>query len=434
MAGNPSSNILSFQKDLNGEYISVTCGKSNGKLYLDKLRNALGYKGACKCVYSNDQWISPCDFESLGGKPKNRNWKKSILFGDKPILSIFSDLCPTTSCRKSLSGTPVVVTNGLDSSQKSHTPPLLVNPVLAFVKAFRLKGDLGSLKSLVAQRFDFAMVYAALKALWAHCCPDLENLGLSFHSRRASDKSFELVFDDISLALEKLDLIDKLPSVYCEAVDLIDLPPLVPDPISNQIISSSKDIQSLSKLVKELPDKVTRPLLDQATPYVESLRSLLDTAQKLKDQLEASATKFKDNMSLASCVTDRVQPSSRAQSNVRLPLPDRKAYIILFGLSENRFLQETKSEVDSILQYLLGRSVPVVDAFRLGRVNPQSGSSSRPRPILIKLSSAWDKKLILSCKYKLKEYSTPNLFLREDVPFESQSFSQQSFQGRCKPF
>ena len=66
----------------------------------------------------------------------------------------------------------------------------------------------------------------------------------------------------------------------------------------------------------------------------------------------------------------------------------------------------------------MGRSVPVVDAFRLGRVNPQSGSSSRPRPLLIKLSSVWDKRLILSCKYKLKEYSTPNLFLREDVPFE----------------
>ena len=38
-----------------------------------------------------------------------------------------------------------------------------------------------------------------------------------------------------------------------------------------------------------------------------------------------------------------------------------------------------------------------------------------PRPILVKLSTAWDCKLALSRRVKLKEFHIKRLFLREDV-------------------
>ena len=41
--------------------------------------------------------------------------------------------------------------------------------------------------------------------------------------------------------------------------------------------------------------------------------------------------------------------------------------------------------------------------------------SSHPRPILIKLSSAWDRKLVLLCKSTLRNFRIKQLFLREDV-------------------
>ncbi len=65
------------------------------------------------------------------------------------------------------------------------------------------------------------------------------------------------------------------------------------------------------------------------------------------------------------------------------------------------------------------------DAFRLGRrkipdrnelgatLNPPP-----PRPLLVKLVSEWDKRLLLSAKYKLKNYSSARIFLREDLPLD----------------
>ena len=42
-------------------------------------------------------------------------------------------------------------------------------------------------------------------------------------------------------------------------------------------------------------------------------------------------------------------------------------------------------------------------------------SSSHPRPILIKLCTAWDRKLVLLRKASLREFRIKRLFLREDV-------------------
>ena len=67
--------------------------------------------------------------------------------------------------------------------------------------------------------------------------------------------------------------------------------------------------------------------------------------------------------------------------------------------------------------HLIGRTVKVADAFRLGRRPEHSVSGdSRPRPILIKLVNCWDKRLLLSSCRKLKEYTPHKLFIREDLP------------------
>ena len=44
--------------------------------------------------------------------------------------------------------------------------------------------------------------------------------------------------------------------------------------------------------------------------------------------------------------------------------------------------------------------------------------SVRPRPLLIKLTSIWDKRLVLASKRVLKEYSVPRIFINEDLPLE----------------
>ena len=45
-------------------------------------------------------------------------------------------------------------------------------------------------------------------------------------------------------------------------------------------------------------------------------------------------------------------------------------------------------------------------------------SACHPHPVLIKLTSAWDHRLVLASKRKLNEFRISHLFLREDLPLE----------------
>ena len=76
-------------------------------------------------------------------------------------------------------------------------------------------------------------------------------------------------------------------------------------------------------------------------------------------------------------------------------------------------MMETKSAIDEISEYLIGKKVNVRNAIRLGRRKPPGSDSTptRPRPILITLDSDWDKRLLLSGFSTFKR-----LFLRADLP------------------
>jgi hypothetical protein len=60
----------------------------------------------------------------------------------------------------------------------------------------------------------------------------------------------------------------------------------------------------------------------------------------------------------------------------------------------------------------VGRDVGVADAFRLGKFTPD-----KIRPVLVKLRSAWDRRLVLKTTWKLKSYSE-RVFVGPDEPLE----------------
>ena len=85
---------------------------------------------------------------------------------------------------------------------------------------------------------------------------------------------------------------------------------------------------------------------------------------------------------------------------------------------QSRSIVDTKESVDEMLQFLAGKPVLVKDLFRLGKYVPSAdpqNSSHRPRPVLIKLTTPWDRRLILLRKSNLRNYAIPRLFVREDV-------------------
>ena len=106
---------------------------------------------------------------------------------------------------------------------------------------------------------------------------------------------------------------------------------------------------------------------------------------------------------------------SASLSSTKFPsvIDSRACNLVLYGLPENDSIIKLKLEIDEVLEFLAGKQVTVNDVFRLGKF---SASSNRPLPVLIKLATAWDRKVILLRKRDLKDFKTSRLFLREDVP------------------
>lgn len=235
-----------------------------------------------KCVLLNNKWYSPSEVEALAGK-KAKKWRQSILHLGKPLSAYDLPYCdntlvgvcgpPSSSPDGSLSVSTlssgnVVLSEGNTSAvgvvpspqrgelsspgQTASVPngPLLVNPVLAFIKAFRLQGDIDTIKRSVCENFSSELVEGAKKALWDQCGTILEAASLPFHIRRDSEKRSQLSanLDDLLKAFDVLDSTDSIPSIFCEASDLPRLPPISLDPVGEQVQSNTQTLHIPSVL------------------------------------------------------------------------------------------------------------------------------------------------------------------------------------------
>ena len=103
------------------------------------------------------------------------------------------------------------------------------------------------------------------------------------HYRRSTDKrdAFDATLTDILSVFNKLDEVDKLPPIYCEATHLISLPCLEPDPISKRLDSNHKAISCLDKKVDNFSvlldntqiklDEFVSSLKDQLSDFTSSM-------------------------------------------------------------------------------------------------------------------------------------------------------------------
>ena len=125
-----------------------------------------------------------------------------------------------------------------------------------------------------------------------------------------------------------------------------------------------------------------------------------------------------------------IPPAGPRLSNA---LPDRRENLVVFGIRESRSLPETMDSVKSMLEFLTGRSTPVKDMFRIGRIKKPGGdepTTSRPRPILLKLVSPWDRRLVLANRSNLKHYSVKGIFVREDLSPEARQQRRENLAAR----
>ena len=162
------------------------------------------------------------EFESLGGKEKSKNWRRSIYHGNSQLGNYLSSRAdnargqsPIHSSSRSQSPAPV-----RDGSLIPPVSSVLTNPILAFIKVYRLRGDVSSLRNALLSVVYSLLLVDAHKSLWQHWKNDLE-LDLSFKNRRDSDKRSvsDSILGDIIVAFDALVNASKLPAIFVEATN-----------------------------------------------------------------------------------------------------------------------------------------------------------------------------------------------------------------------
>lgn len=138
------------------------------------------------------------------------------------------------------------------------------------------------------------------------------------------------------------------------------------------------------------------------------MQQLISSVSAINDEIEKFKTK---NYPLSNSIQNVGDSHS-------LPVScsfDRSTNIIIYGIKENVDPTVWREEVDHVLHFLLNKSVDVNDSFRLGRYIQ---NSNRDRPVLVKLASTWVKRLILSKRSNLRNYSQSGIFIAPDEPLD----------------
>ena len=266
----------------------------------------------------------------------------------------------------------------------------------------------------------------AKKAPWdSDCSSLLTAAGLSYQQRCWSEKWSQAAadLDNILIAFDKLDEIDKLPEILCEAVDLVLLPPLVVD-------SCTELVQHTSSVLEAIEHK-----LDYLSIEISNFSSKMGNIELCLAGLPSH--------SIAIAPGNNVSPppgsSFKSPTGPRLSnaLPDPRENLVVFGIRESQSLPETMDSVKSMLEFLTGRPTPVRDMFRIGRFKKPGSDepiTSHPRPILLKLVLPWDRCLLLANRSNLKHYSVKGIFVREDLSPEARQQCRENLAARHSTF
>ena len=100
-------------------------------------------KKLVKCVLVGSEWVTPTRLESMGGKGSAKNWQRSIICNKAPISSILDGSQQPAATSSITAGAALSATN---SGSASTPESMLCCPILAFIKAARLRKDVFAMK------------------------------------------------------------------------------------------------------------------------------------------------------------------------------------------------------------------------------------------------------------------------------------------------
>ena len=175
----------------------------------------------------------------------------------------------------------------------------------------------------------------------------------------------------------------------------------------------SKTVEQLSHTLDELRSE---PMKVSPDDIRDDVKACLKSIEKVEVSVAATQNKIDDigkmSMQLQKMIGSMQHSTTttvRGAGDV-----DRSCNIIIYGINESRDPSVWHNTVLRSLESAAGRAVDITDAVRLGRFN-----TLKHRPILVKLKSVWDKRLVLSRTHSLRDTDEFKcIFIKADEPPE----------------
>ncbi len=292
------------------------------------------------------------------------------------------------------------------ATSASVSPEFVVNELLAYVGFYRNRSTDAALHQTVRAFYSPEDIAEAKRILVQKFQSSLGSSALLSDRRNSSSRTaHDAEIEDIIGIFIILDLNETLNRVTFVAVKLDSLPKFVPEELN---VAAVVDRQVHTEAaVKDLSDTIQQLVASQAvagTATVDSaaqhvIQSKVADMQQKLDSFASSVFARLDHLNTVCNGWLNSNSDHQQDRIVRQPeVADRKLNIVIFGVPEERDASLWRRKIDDILHFITDHSVEVVDMFRLGRYLP-----GKTRPVLVKLRTVWDKRLILSRCSKLKQ-------------------------------
>lgn len=298
------------------------------------------------------------------------------------------------------------------------------NELLAYVSYYRNRANEEALRRVVLGFFPSESISDAKKLLIQefHALNDLTQY-ITERRNSVARSAREAEVEDIVGILNVVDQKQGLDSFIFVASDFSGIPRYGPEELNvaavvDRQVRMEDAVQNLSTIVAQLSTNTT---ID--SPGSGGALAGNTTASEIQKQLESFTNAVNQQLDHLNNVCSKFVESARSAGNVgpsaRQPEtqpPDRSAdrslNLMVFGIAEDRSGAVWRTNVDRALFHVTGRTVDVADAYRIGRY-----ADDKTRPIVVKLRTVWDRRLVLANSFKLRNFDQ-RVYVAPDEPLE----------------
>ena len=292
------------------------------------------------------------------------------------------------------------------SAQSSANPVHIFSELLQYVNYHRDRSSVDLQRKVILGFYTPTEITESKKQLVDAFNSELDCCSVLTDRRKSSTRSQqEAELDDILAIMDMLDSKNRLDSqvVIFAAVHWDRIPKYGPEELNScSVLERQIQLEASVTTLTETVKQNSGGRVDQGTVQsVDELKTVVSDIDKKVTTLSQNVTAQISQLTAvcqqlaASCVS----PPAPTVSNAVAPPVDRSLNAVIFGLPESRDSLSWREELAKILHQAAGREVSVSDARRLGgRFNPD-----RTRPVLVKFSSVWDRRLVLSGARKLSD-------------------------------